>query len=329
MKNPVKHFLSVDDFSLSDYAAIFEEAAAFKKEGRSCIAPASANKLVSLLFAQPSPRTSLSYDKAAKLCGYQVAQIFTETSAVARSESFDDVMCMTGLGSDLIVVRHPVDGNVLRHVADHVYPLYEELAAVPIVNAGCRDEHPTQALMDLFTIHEAFGRLDIKIGFYGDLSNSHIVRSLLRLISRFGAQVICVAGDIGLEVPEALLDEVQARSGHRPVVKSVMEPFLGEIDVLYVTRLYKEITPDEVHHKFGGQFTPYRVRPEWLKQMRDDAIIMHALPRFDELPVEIDQDKRARYMTQAYNGIFTRMALMRHCMGVSQACLGERIQKIS
>ena len=262
-------------------------------------------KILASLFYEPSTRTSASFTSAMERLGGSVIPINeVRYSSVSKGESLPDTVRTLEAYVDVIVLRHPEVGSAA---------LAAKYASKPIINAGDGvGEHPTQALLDLFTITEEMGRVDgLTITMVGDLKYGRTVHSLARLLTLFNVRLNYVSPDI-LPMPEDVLAEVQA-SGTPQASFTTLEEVLPESDVVYVTRVQKERFADEAEYeKVRGS---YVISPETLKIAKEDMIVMHPLPRVGEISMDLDTDPRAAYFRQVEYGLYVRMALLAMVLG--------------
>jgi aspartate carbamoyltransferase len=263
-------------------------------------------KILANLFYEPSTRTSSSFMAAmARLGGAVIPISEVRYSSVAKGESLPDTVRTLECYADVIVLRHPEVGAAAL-AAKH--------ARKPIINAGDGvGEHPTQALLDTFTIHEELGRLDnLTVTMLGDLKYGRTVHSLSRLLTRFnGIKLNYVSPDI-LRMPRDVIDEV-AEKGVPQTEHNRLEGVLPETDVLYVTRVQKERFEDpEVYEKVKSAFV---ISPDVMKAAKKDMIVIHPLPRVTEISMEFDDDPRAAYFRQMEYGLYVRMALLAMVLG--------------
>jgi aspartate carbamoyltransferase catalytic subunit len=254
------------------------------------------------LFYEPSTRTRLSFESAMLRLGGRTigTDNAREFSSASKGETLEDTIRIVAGYADVIVLRHPEDGAARRAAA---------VSDVPVINGGDgKGQHPTQSLLDLYTIRDELGRLDgVKVAMVGDLANGRTVRSLAHLLSRYrDVEVWFVAPS---EV--AMRDDVKAhldRCGVPWHETQDLEEVLPEVDVVYQTRIQKErFTDEEAYRRVRGV---YVIRPETMRRLRPDAIVMHPLPRLDEIDPAVDGDPRAAYFRQARNGVQVRMALL-------------------
>ncbi|MHB8507206.1 MAG: aspartate carbamoyltransferase [Candidatus Dormibacteria bacterium] len=261
-------------------------------------------RIMATLFYEPSTRTRLSFESAMLRLGGAV--LGTESaghfSSVAKGETLEDTIQIVSGYCDVIVLRHHEVGASRRAAV---------VSPVPILNAGDGPgQHPTQALLDLYTIRKERGGVDgLRIAMVGDLANGRTVRSLSYLLSKFDdVEIVFVAPPavaIGRDIL-AHLDE----NGVRYRETEELEAVLGEVDVVYQTRIQKERFADrmEEYRRLSGI---YVFDQRMMARLRPDAVLMHPLPRVDEISPEVDADPRAAYFRQARNGLFVRMALLR------------------
>jgi len=262
-------------------------------------------KILANLFYEPSTRTSSSFLAAMERMGGSVIPINEVTySSVAKGESLPDTVRTLQTYADVIVLRHPEVGSA---------KLAAQYTSKPIINAGDGiGEHPTQALLDLFTIQEELGRVDgLTITMLGDLKFGRTVHSLSRLLSLFDVHINYVSPEI-LGMPPELLTEL-TREGMRQRAHTTLAPILPETDVLYVTRVQKERFDDlDDYEAVKGA---YVITPETLEAAKDEMIVMHPFPRVGEISIEVDDDPRAAYFRQMEYGLYVRMALLAMVLG--------------
>jgi aspartate carbamoyltransferase catalytic subunit len=259
-------------------------------------------RVMAALFYEPSTRTRLSFDAAMLRLGGQTmgTDNAREFSSAAKGETLEDTIQIVGGYADVIVLRHYEEGAAKRAAA---------ISTIPVINAGDGPgQHPTQALLDLYTIRDELGKVDgIRVAMVGDLANGRTVRSLTYLLSKFrDIKVWFVSPPEVAMRPDlkAHLDE-----HHIPWVETEdLESVLPEVDVVYQTRIQKERFTDlDAYNAIKGV---YRIDNSSLALMRKYAIVMHPLPRVDEIAPEVDADPRAAYFRQARNGLHIRMALL-------------------
>lgn len=297
--------LSVKQFNREDLEYIFSVA----HEMRTMVERVGTfdllkGKILANLFYEPSTRTSSSFTSAMERLGGSVIPINeVKYSSVAKGESLPDTVRSLECYADVVVIRHPEVGSAA---------LAAKYARKPVINAGDGvGEHPTQALLDLFTIREELGRVDgLTVTMLGDLKYGRTVHSLARLLTLFSVKLNYVSPDI-LRMPEEVKGEVAAKK--IPQAEYGALDVLPESDVLYVTRVQKERFSDEAaYESVKGAFV---ITPETLKQAKERMIVMHPLPRVGEIAMEVDDDPRAAYFRQMEYGLYVRMALLAMVLG--------------
>jgi aspartate carbamoyltransferase catalytic subunit len=298
--------VSIRDFSVEQIEAIMalseEMVPVARGEKRS---RALDGKILSTLFFEPSTRTRMSFESAMMRLGGRCLDMGSISySSVSKGETLADTIRMMESYSDAIVLRHPQEGAAR---------LAARFSGKPVINAGDgAGQHPTQTLLDLFTIRRAKKRLDgIKVALIGDLKYGRTVHSLAEALTMFGADLSFVAPQ-SLQMPKETIKQVE-KMGGKPKVRSKVEEVIKDVDVLYVTRIQKERFPDMAEYqKVAGT---YRVDMELLREAKSDLIILHPLPRVDEIAPEVDATPHARYFEQAFNGVPVRMALLNMVLG--------------
>jgi len=262
-------------------------------------------KILANLFYEPSTRTSSSFTAAMERLGGSVIPINeVKYSSVSKGESLPDTIRTLECYADVIVLRHPETGSAA---------IAAKAARKPVINAGDGiGEHPTQALLDTFTIMEEIGRLDnLTVTMLGDLKYGRTVHSLARLLSLFKVKLNYVSPDI-LKMPKEVMDEVAQEKVPQAEFSS-LEKVLPETDVLYVTRVQKERFEDPAdYEKVKNSFV---VDTEIMKIAKTDMIVMHPLPRVTEINMDFDDDPRAAYFRQMEYGLYVRMALLAMVLG--------------
>ena len=262
-------------------------------------------KILANLFYEPSTRTSSSFTAAMERLGGSVIPINeVKYSSVSKGESLPDTVRTLECYADVIVIRHPEVGSAAQAA---------KAARKPVINAGDGiGEHPTQALLDAFTIKEEIGHLDgLTVTLLGDLKHGRTVHSLARLLSLYKVKLNYVAPDI-LRMPAEQIDELKAKGVEQTEYTTLDQP-LPATDVLYVTRVQKERFTDEaVYESVKGA---YVIDPKVMKAAREHMIVMHPLPRVGEISPEFDDDPRAAYFRQMEYGLYVRMALLAMVLG--------------
>lgn len=297
----MRHLIDTTDISVAEVDQILETAldiiANRKKYSEAC-----KGKKLATLFYEPSTRTRLSFTSAMMELGGNVLGFSdAASSSVSKGETVADTVRVIGCFADIIAMRHSKEGAPL--VASHY-------ANVPIINAGDGSHaHPTQTLTDLLTIRREKGRLNnLTIGFCGDLKFGRTVHSLIKALSRYtGINVILIAPE-ELRLPSYIRREVCDKN-HVPTREvETMEEVMSELDILYMTRVQKERFLDE--EEFERLKDSFILNPERLRTAKKDMIILHPLPRVNEITRAVDNDPRAAYFRQVENGKFVRMALI-------------------
>lgn len=299
--------LSVDQFSPQSLEYIFARAREMREMvNRVGAADLLKGVVLTCLFYEPSTRTSSSFISAIERLGGSVIPITqgVQFSSVSKGETLADTVRTLEQYSDVIVLRHPETGSA-KLAADY--------ASVPVINAGDgTGEHPTQALLDLFTIREELGTLEgLKIAMVGDLRYGRTVHSLTKLLLHYDISLRFVSPEI-LRLPLTLMNEVidagiDVRETHD--VADVIE----NADVLYVTRVQKERFNDLAQYEAVKDY--YVITPELMEQAKEKMVVMHPLPRVGEIHYSVDRDPRAAYFRQVQNGMYVRMALLAAVLG--------------
>ena len=294
-----KDIISIKDYTKEQLEKIFTSTDKIMQLSSSQRQEICKGKTLGYLFYEPSTRTRLSFDSAiASIGGNSLGISNISSSSTQKGESLADTVKMMSIYSDILVLRHTLDGSSR---------FASEISDKPVINAGSgTEEHPTQAIQDLFTIKKEKKKIDgLKIGIVGDLKYGRTVYSLLHGLGNYDV-------DVRLISPESL----RIRSDSTYEIKknldftesTQLEDHIDELDVLYVTRIQKERFPDEEEYlKVKGS---YVVGLDMIKKMKDDSIILHPLPRIDEISTDVDKTKNAKYFQQAEYGKHTRAALL-------------------
>ena len=297
----MKDIISMNDMSKEEILEILEVAEKIEKTSEEEKLNFLKGKIIATLFFEPSTRTKMSFESAAFRLGAQVLQLPPlELSSVKKGESFSDTIKMVESYSDVIVVRHPNDGAAR---------LASTTSRKPVLNAGDgSNQHPSQTLLDLYTIKDEKGTLNnLSIAFVGDLKYGRTVHSLVKALTHFNPVIYFVAPKI-LQMPSYLIDDLDKNN----IKYEILEDFrdcLDKIDVFYMTRIQKERFPDiEDYEKLKGVYVINK--KNILGKCKEDMIILHPLPRVDEISTDLDDTKHALYFKQAKNGIPIRQAMM-------------------
>ena len=264
-----------------------------------------AGRILGNLFFEPSTRTRLSFESAAHRLGANVIDVSQMSmTSISKGETLADTIRMVDTYCDVIVLRHPHEGAAR---------LAAKFSENPVINAGDgAGSHPTQTLLDLFTIRRAKGKIDgLNIVLVGDLKYGRTVHSLADALAEFGANLTLVAPDT-LQMPADSIRHLKGKDCN-PVMTKRLDDVVSDADVLYVTRIQKERFPDPAeYNKVSGT---YRINNEMLREAKKDLIVMHPLPRIDEIDPEVDSTEHAKYFEQAFNGTPVRMALLFSILG--------------
>ena len=292
--------VSINDFSRKDLEFVLEKAAEMEKMPFSEKAKILQGKTIASIFFEPSTRTRTSFESAiqnlgGKVIGFSDAKV---TSA-KKGESLSDTIRMFSGYADMIVMRHWIEGSAKRAA---------EVSKKPVFNGGDgANQHPTQTLLDLYTIKKEFGKIDgLSIGILGDLKYGRTVHSLMYALANFdNVKVYCIAPE-SLKMPKEIIEDVKGKVQVKESTK--LDDFLPELDVLYSTRIQKERFVDEFEYEQIKNI--YILGKEILKNAKKGFRIMHPLPRVNEIKTELDETENALYFEQAMNGIPVREALL-------------------
>lgn len=284
----MKNILSVEQFDKAELQDLFSQATYYSRHSRTLTV--ADGLILTNLFYEPSTRTSSSFFSAMVRLGGHVNQINdVRYSSVAKGESLEDTIRTMQCYSDVIVLRHPTEGAAVRAA---------EVASVPIINAGDGiGEHPTQALLDLYTILREIGTLNrLHVVMMGDLLRGRTVKSLAKLLRLYETKITWVS-PANLRIPPAYIANGEVETDD-------LDAVIGDADVLYLTRSQRErASNDAVEIAYG-------ISMEQMQRAKSTMILMHPLPRTAELPTEIDFDPRAAYFRQMRHGLFIRMAVL-------------------
>jgi aspartate carbamoyltransferase catalytic subunit len=297
----LRHVIESQQFSRTLLEELFTRSEEIKREPHRFMGRL-AGQVMAALFYEPSTRTRLSFEAAMLRLGGTTmgTDNAREFSSAAKGETLEDTIRIVSGYADVIVVRHNEEGAAKRAAA---------VSTVPIINAGDGPgQHPTQALLDLYTIRDELSRIDgVRVAMVGDLANGRTVRSLTYLLSKFKDIKLWFVAPPQVRMRDDLKTHLDEH--HIPWVETEdLESVLPEVDVVYQTRIQKErFTDPDVYNAVKGI---YRIDKSSLALMRKYAILMHPLPRVDEISPEVDDDPRAAYFRQARNGLHIRMALL-------------------
>ena len=302
-----KHLIDPMDFSIEELDEIFCLAQDImkcpKKYSKICD-----GKILATLFYEPSTRTRFSFEAAMMRLGGKVLG-FSEpnSSSASKGESLADTIKMVSIYSDIIAMRHPLEGSA--RVAT-------QFSSVPIINAGDGGhQHPTQTLADLLTITCLKGKLTgHTIGICGDLRYGRTVHSLIKAMSRYEGTKFILISPKELRIPAYIRDEFIKKNNIEFKEVERLDDVIEELDILYMTRIQKERFFNE--EEYLRLKDSYILDAEKMKSAKEDMIVMHPLPRVNEISMEVDNDKRASYFKEAECGMYVRMALMCKLLGV-------------
>jgi aspartate carbamoyltransferase catalytic subunit len=257
-------------------------------------------KVLATLFFEPSTRTRLSFATAMERLGGSVIGFSSaEGTSVKKGETLIDTVRTVEQYADAIVMRHPMEGSA-RLAANSVN--------IPVINGGDgANQHPTQALLDLFTMKRERGLKNLKVALCGDLKYGRTVHSLLHLLSMYGLEAVLVSPE-QLMMPEYIVESIENRFGLKPEAYHAIDDVIKWVDVLYITRIQKERFPDpNEYEKIAGS---YYIDGKMLGNAKKNMIVMHPLPRVDEIRTDVDSTPHAKYFEQAQSGVAVRMALL-------------------
>lgn len=289
--------ISISDYTVKDIYEIMEKAAYFEKNSR----PDFLSKyVIATLFFEPSTRTRLSFETAVQRLGGKIIG-FTDagTSSVRKGESLKDTILTVANYSDLIIMRHPLEGSA--RYASTVSP-------VPIINAGDgANQHPTQTLLDLYSILKTQKKLDnLSIAMVGDLKYGRTVHSLIEAMSHFNPTFYFISHNI-LKIPNEYKIFLESKN-IKYYEFSTIEEVVALVDVIYMTRVQKERFSDPMEYEKTKD--AYRLDKSLLTNTRPNLKIMHPLPRVNEIDTNVDDTQQAYYFEQAKNGVYTRQAII-------------------
>lgn len=310
----MRHLIDPLDFSQEEIMNLLSLA------DRICADPAAyqnvaEHKKLATLFYEPSTRTRLSFEAAMLNLGGHVLGFPSETvSSASKGESVADTIRVVSCYADIVAMRHPKEGAPLRA---------SRYSRIPVINAGDGGhQHPTQTLTDLLTIRREKGRLNnLTIGLCGDLKFGRTVHSLIKSLVRWeGIRFVFISPE-ELHVPSYIIDEVVKPSGCEYKEVRTMDEVLPELDVLYMTRVQRErFFNEEDYIRLKDSFI---LDAEKMKLAPKDLIVLHPLPRVNEIAVEVDDDPRAKYFVQAQNGVYVRMALILMLLNIEPGLFEE------
>jgi aspartate carbamoyltransferase catalytic subunit len=299
-----KSLISITDFTKEEYLKIMELSQKFEANPSQSLLK---GKVIATLFFEPSTRTRLSFETAINRLGGKIIGFSdSNSSSVSKGETLHDTIKMVSNYADMIIMRHPLEGSA-RYAA--------EVADVPVINAGDgANQHPSQTLLDMFSIMKTQGRLDdINLFMVGDLKYGRTVHSLLMAMSQFNNPIFNFIAPPELAMP----DEYKlflSQKGIRYFEHLEFNDIISQADIIYMTRVQKERFIDPVEYEKVKNV--YILRNEMLENTKPNMKILHPLPRINEIHTNVDSNPKAYYFTQARNGVFTRMAIISHLLNL-------------
>ncbi|WP_217447663.1 aspartate carbamoyltransferase [Maribellus comscasis] len=299
-----KDLISITDYSKDEYLKIMKLAAEFEENPNQELLK---GKVVASLFFEPSTRTRLSFETAiSRLGGRIVGFADPGSSSATKGETLHDTIKMVSNYADLIVMRHPLEGAA-RYAA--------EISPVPVINAGDgANQHPTQTLLDMYSILKTQGTLDnMNIFMVGDLKFGRTVHSLLMAMSEFGNPIFNFIAPEELQMPKVYKLFLKEK-GIRFFEHTEFTNIISEADIIYMTRVQKERFSDPIEYEKVKNI--YILNNAMLKNTKPNVKILHPLPRVNEIHTDVDSNEKAYYFTQALNGVFTREAIIAHTMNL-------------
>lgn len=299
-----KDLISITDYTKEEYLRILELAADFEANPNQDLLK---GKVVASLFFEPSTRTRLSFETAiSRLGGRIIGFADPDSSSASKGETLHDTIKMVSNYADLIVMRHPLEGAA-RYAA--------EISPVPVINAGDgANQHPTQTLLDMYSILKTQGTLDnMNIFMVGDLKYGRTVHSLLQAMSEFENPIFNFIAPKVLEMPRAYKMHLEDK-GIRYFEHKEFTDIISAADIIYMTRVQKERFSDPIEYEKVKNV--YILRNAMLKNTKPNVKILHPLPRVNEIHTDVDKNEKAYYFEQARNGVFTREAIIAHTMNL-------------
>ncbi|MDR1886305.1 MAG: aspartate carbamoyltransferase [Prevotellaceae bacterium] len=300
----MKSLVSINDLSKSEVLNILDMAALFEADPNRKLAE---NKVIASIFFEPSTRTRLSFETAINRLGARVIG-FSEVSntSVSKGETLKDTITMISNYADMIVIRHPLEGSV-RYVS--------EISSVPVINAGDgSNQHPTQTLLDLYSIGKTQGRLDdLHITMVGDLKYGRTVHSLLMAMSHFNPRFRFIAPK-ELAMPDEYKKYLKQKNipfeEHHDLAENIIDT-----DIVYMTRVQKERFSEPMEYE--KLKNTYILRNSMLERTKPNMKVLHPLPRVGEISEDVDKNPKAYYFNQAKNGVYARMAAICYLLGIN------------
>jgi aspartate carbamoyltransferase catalytic subunit len=301
MKN--KSFVSINDYTKEQQVHVLDIAEDFEKNPRQRLLE---NYVVATLFFEPSTRTRLSFESAVSYLGGKIIGFSDSSStSVQKGESLRDTIKTVANYSDVIVMRHPKEGSAR---------FASEVSSVPIINAGDgANQHPTQCLLDLYSIRKTQGKLDgLNVAFVGDLKYGRTVHSLVQALCQYNSTFHLVS-PVELKLPSSVKVHIKEKNLEY-FQYTDLEEVIPKVDILYMTRIQKERFSDPIEYEKIKN--SYILKNDMLNKTKNNLRIMHPLPRVTEIDEDVDDNKRAYYFQQALNGVYVRQALLTSILGL-------------
>jgi len=299
-----KNLISITDFSKEEYLKIMELSSQFEENPSQSLLK---GKVIAMLFFEPSTRTRLSFETAINRLGGKIIGFSdSNSSSVSKGETLHDTIKIVSNYADMIIMRHPLEGSA-RYAS--------EVSDVPVINAGDgANQHPSQTLLDMYSIMKTQGRLDdINLFMVGDLKYGRTVHSLLMAMSQFKNPIFNFVAPPELAMP----DEYKlylSNKGIRYFEHLEFNDIINQADIIYMTRVQKERFIDPVEYEKVKNV--YILKNEMLANTKPTVKILHPLPRINEIHTNVDSNPKAYYFTQARNGVYTRMAIISHLLNL-------------
>ena len=297
----MRHLMSPLDFSREELEQLMDLADDIKNHPENYSEKCHGKKLATC-FYEPSTRTRLSFEAAMLNLGGSVLGFSSaDSSSAAKGESVSDTIRVISSYADICAMRHPKEGAPL---------VASQRSLIPVINAGDGGhQHPTQTLTDLFTIRSLRGEIkDLTIGLCGDLKFGRTVHSLINALVRYPGIKFVLISPEELKVPEYIREDVLEKKGYEYKEVDSLDDVMGELDILYMTRVQRERFFNEEDYIRLKDF--FILTPEKMQLAKKDMMVLHTLPRVNEISVDVDEDPRAMYFTQAKYGVYIRMALI-------------------
>ena len=298
-----RSLVSIDDFSTEEILKVLDLAVEFEKQP---VRKLLEGKIIATLFFEPSTRTRLSFESAINRLGGKIVGFSdSSSSSVSKGETLHDTIKMVSSYCDLIVMRHPIEGSAR---------FASEVASVPVINAGDgANQHPTQTILDLYSIRKTQGKLDdLNIFMVGDLKYGRTVHSLMMAMSRWNTTFNFIAPE-ELKMPDEFKLYLE-NMGLKYYEHSDFTDIISRADIIYMTRVQKERFSDPMEYEKVKNV--YVLRNSMLENTKPNMRILHPLPRVNEIHTDVDSNPKAYYFEQALNGVYTRQAILCTLLGI-------------